>query len=155
MTDQARLKEINLKRLIPELIPTPKHLIQHHLKSFNYLLTHSFPKIIKAKVNNIITSEVKPHFKLRYRNIKVLKPTLTDNFVTRKLFPHECRLRDIAYSGEIKVDIEIINDEDGDLLNKVMEQVTIAASWPSNNDAAVTNLSGGRDAWPDACGSSD
>lgn len=112
MTDNKTLENVDLRQLIPELIPTPKHLIQHHLKSFNYLLTHEFPKIINAAVNNIIQSEVHPSFRIKYKRIRVLKPEITENFYTRKLYPHECRLRDLTYSGIIEVDVEIIYDHE-------------------------------------------
>ena len=33
-------------------------------------------------------------------------PTVTDNFQTKRLTPHDCRLRDMTYSAPITVDVE-------------------------------------------------
>lgn len=56
---------------------------------------------MKAKVNNIIRSEVKPKFYLKYKSIRILKPEITENFSKWRLYPMECRLREISYSGTI------------------------------------------------------
>ena len=39
------------------------------------------------------------HF--RYNNIKVAFPTYEENFNVYKLTPHECRVSDLTYAGNI------------------------------------------------------
>ncbi len=46
------------------------------------------------------------HTGCRYTNVYVGAPTVTDNFQTKRLTPHDCRLRDMTYSAPITVDVE-------------------------------------------------
>ena len=112
---EKEINEFEFKNLIPSFIPSTKHLFQHHLRSFNYLLSKKMPQIIHAKVNNTIISEVKPDFSIRYKAIRIKKPHICQNFITRRLFPNECRLREVTYSGSIEVDVEMVldNEENG------------------------------------------
>ena len=65
-----------------------------------------------AKVNNIVRSEVKTNFYIKYKNIRILKPEITERFVRRNLYPMECRLRDLTYAGTIEVDVEVFYEDD-------------------------------------------
>ena len=69
------------------------------------------PKIIKAKVNNTIQSDVETKFKINYLDIRVSKPQMIENWMRKPLKPNECRIRDISYSGNIEVDIKIVYKE--------------------------------------------
>lgn len=82
------------------------------MESFDFLLNTKIKQIIKANVNNKIQSEVKPEFTLKYKKVKVLKPEIAENFTKRRLFPMECRLREISYAGIIQVDVEIQFDDE-------------------------------------------
>ena len=42
----------------------------------------------------------------RYTNIYVGEPSYEENYITKPLTPHICRLRDITYSAPVYVDIE-------------------------------------------------
>ncbi|CAO3683759.1 unnamed protein product [Rhizopus stolonifer] len=62
-------------------------------------------QIIKA--NEKVTSNVNPHFYLKYTGIRVGMPERTDDDVANRSYtPHECRLRDLTYSANIFVDVE-------------------------------------------------
>ena len=52
------------------------------------------------------SAEVSAMLAHRYTNVYVGAPTVTDNFQTLELTPHECRLRDMTYSAPITVDVE-------------------------------------------------
>lgn len=58
-------------------------------------------RIIMAKVNNKIVSDVDEDFYLKYRNIRVGTPQITENFKIRKVTPHECRMGDLTYCADI------------------------------------------------------
>ena len=45
---------------------------------------------------------------IKYKNIKVMKPEIVENFTKWKLYPMECWLWEMTYSGIIYVDIELI-----------------------------------------------
>lgn len=65
------------------------------------MIDNELNKIIKAKVNNEIVSEVDSDFRIKYRYIKLEKPMITENFITRKLYPNECRIRNLTYNGNL------------------------------------------------------
>ena len=46
-----------------------------------------------------------PKFFLRYTNIYVDQPSVTDDMSDKKVSPHECRLRDLSYSAPVYVDL--------------------------------------------------
>ncbi|CAD6889454.1 unnamed protein product [Tilletia laevis] len=91
-----------------ELLPAylqVKGLVKQHIDSFNYFINTDLSNIIKA--NERITSDIDPRFYLKYTGIRVGMPQRADEeFKTKNIFPHECRLRDITYSAPILVDIE-------------------------------------------------
>lgn len=43
---------------------------------------------------------------MEYLDIRVLKPTIEEDYSKRELYPQECRLRDLNYSAPVVVDIE-------------------------------------------------
>ncbi len=98
--------------LINGFVKNKSELLSHHSNSFNYLIEEELPKIIQAKVNNTVTSEINQNFHIQYNNITLKKPYIIENFVTRKLYPNECRIRDITYSGSLEVDITIYHNDD-------------------------------------------
>ncbi|PVZ98868.1 hypothetical protein BB558_005126 [Smittium angustum] len=93
-----------------ELLPAflrVKGLVKQHTDSFNYFVDVELQKIIEA--NEIITSEVDPNFYLKYTGIRVGMAERQDSDIINSQFtPHECRLRDLNYSGNIYVDIEYV-----------------------------------------------
>ena len=95
------------KDLLEHLIPTTRRLVGSHLRSFNYFLDHGISAIANARVNNQICSDMLEDFRIVYKSIRVARPEISENFVTRPLYPQECRLREMTYSGNIMIDVEI------------------------------------------------
>lgn len=107
-----------------ELLPAflkVKGLVKQHLESFNYFVDVELKKILKA--NEYVLSDVDPNFFLRqfrtwrfsdvrYLDIRVGRPSVADNSLgpttqaPPDVYPHECRLRDLTYSGIIYVDVQ-------------------------------------------------
>ena len=89
-------------------------LIQHHLTSFNYFMTHQIPSIVREKdfivrvYNKESWDEVrKIHteiFEIRFGKVYISKPVLYDA-PHKPMYPHEARLRNLSYSGSLYVDI--------------------------------------------------
>ena len=91
-------------KLLPAFLKV-KGLVKQHIDSFNYFINTEIKKIMKA--NELVTSDADPNFYLKYLSISVGKPDVEESFnVTKPVAPHECRLRDMAYSAPITVDIE-------------------------------------------------
>eukprot|EP00124_Ichthyophonus_hoferi_P000134 Ihof_evm24s4 gene=Ihof_evmTU24s4 len=94
--------------LLPAFLKV-KGLIKQHIDSYNYFINVEIRKIVKA--NQFIRSDADPSFYLRYLNIKVGKPSEEAYESQKKIFPHECRLRDMTYSAPIYVDVEYVKDK--------------------------------------------
>ncbi|ORX87985.1 beta and beta-prime subunits of DNA dependent RNA-polymerase [Anaeromyces robustus] len=106
LTDPVNMIE-DKWRLVPAFLKT-RGLVKQHLDSFNYFINTDIKKIVQA--NSIIKSDVDPLFYAKFTDIWVDYPTVHDPQLQtdRKITPHECRLRDITYSGNIYIDIEYI-----------------------------------------------
>jgi len=95
--------------------------VKQHIDSFNYFVDVDMKKILKA--NEYVLSDVDPNFflkyipfnnlpKIRYLDIRVGKPSISDSnygpnvMAPPDVSPHECRLRDLTYSGIIYVDVQ-------------------------------------------------
>lgn len=80
-------------------------LVRPHIDSFNHFVNHDIKKIIEA--NKEVKCEADPSWYMRYTNVSVGTAEIEEGFsVVREASPQECRLRDITYAGEIKVNIE-------------------------------------------------
>ena len=90
-------------KLLPAFLRM-KGIARHHVDSFNYLVDTEMKKIVEH--NSLVISDSNPNIYLRYTNIYVEPPTIEQDMVTSKVTPNECRLRDLTYSGSIKVDVE-------------------------------------------------
>jgi len=91
-------------RLIPAFLKV-KGLVKQHIDSFNFFINVELKKIMKA--NEKVTCEADPNFYLKYLNIYVAEPQIEESFnVYKKIYPHECRLRDLTYSAPIYTDVE-------------------------------------------------
>lgn len=112
--------------LVKDFIPNIRTLLTHHLSSFNYLIETEMPKIISAKVNNEIQSQINSAFKIKYKKIYLKKPEFVENWTSRKLFPHECRLRDLTYSGSLEVDLEVDYEENSNSYRQIIHGIQIA-----------------------------
>ena len=61
------------------------------------------------KANEWIKSDAAgsdPGFYFRFTDIRVGMPRVTEELVTEKIFPHECRIRDMTYAAPMYVDVE-------------------------------------------------
>ncbi|EFN82912.1 DNA-directed RNA polymerase III subunit RPC2 [Harpegnathos saltator] len=64
---------------------------------------------------------VKPHFHSRYLDIHIGEPIFDESLNDiRKLYPHECRLRDLTYAAPIIVDIEYIRGNQPIIKNNIV-----------------------------------
>ena len=95
------------KDLLAHLVPTVRRLVGSHLRSFNYFLNHQMQNIVNAKVNNSVQSDVLNDFRVEYKRIYVSKPEISENFITRSIYPQECRLREMTYCGNIMIDLQV------------------------------------------------
>jgi len=101
----APVKSVKEKwKLVPAFLKV-KGLVKQHIDSFNYFANQDIKNIIKA--NEKVISDADPMFYLKYLDIRVGEPNTEEGFnITRSTTPHDCRLRDMAYSAPITVDIE-------------------------------------------------
>lgn len=101
----APVKEIKEKwKLLPAFLKV-KGLVKQHIDSFNYFINTEIKNIMKA--NEKVTSDADPAFYMKYLDIRVGMPDVEESFnITKRVSPHECRLRDMTYSAPITVDVE-------------------------------------------------
>lgn len=88
------------EKLVPAFLKV-RGLFKQHIDSFNHFVDTEMQRIIKAKVNNKILSDVDPMFYLQYNSIRVGFPEIVDNFRTRKIMPMECRIANLTYAANI------------------------------------------------------
>ncbi|MCO5550846.1 hypothetical protein L7F22_004339 [Adiantum nelumboides] len=92
-------------QLLPAFLKV-RGLVKQHIDSFNYFVNCEIKKIIHAKANEKITSDVDPNYYIKYLDIYVGKPSLEQDYMVESITPQQCRLRDITYAAPISVDIE-------------------------------------------------
>jgi DNA-directed RNA polymerase III subunit RPC2 len=98
------LKKIEEKwKLVPAFLRL-RGLVKQHIDSFNHFLNIGIKEIINA--NAMMTSEHDHRFYLKFTDINVDMPRISEDMVMHELTPHECRVRDMTYSAPIFVDIE-------------------------------------------------
>ncbi|KAL7639520.1 UNVERIFIED_CONTAM: hypothetical protein RMT77_010021 [Armadillidium vulgare] len=96
-------------KLVPAFLKV-KGLVKQHIDSFNYFLNTDIKKIVEA--NSKITTEVDARFYVKYKDVRVGKPSIEEGLnITKETTPHECRLRDITYSAPIIVDVEYMRGD--------------------------------------------
>ncbi|KAK7752346.1 DNA-directed RNA polymerase III complex subunit Rpc2 [Diatrype stigma] len=92
-------------QLLPAFLKV-KGLVKQHIDSYNFFVDHEIKEIIKA--NRIVRSDVDSSFWIEFTDIRVALPDRPDTGqgrVANDITPMECRLRDMAYSAKILVDI--------------------------------------------------
>ena len=108
------LKSIQEKwKLVPAFLRL-RGLVKQHIDSFNYLINDEIKNIIKA--NELITSDALSggipsddpanRFYFKFTDIRVGSPKLQEDCITKKIYPQECRIRDMTYSAQILIDVE-------------------------------------------------
>lgn len=89
-------------RLVPAFIKS-KGLVKLHIDSFNHFIETEIRNIVQA---NSRVSVPSANWWLEYNNVYLKPPTVNDgSVVASRVTPHDCRLRDLTYAGEILVDI--------------------------------------------------
>ncbi len=76
-----------------------KSLVRQHLESFNYFIEKEIKDIVAA--NSIVDSDIDHTFYLKFLDIRVSKPSITENMVETSLYPLECRNRSFTYASNI------------------------------------------------------
>lgn len=85
-----------------------KGLVRQHIESFDYFVDHEIKALVRA--NQMVDSDIDHTFYLKYLDIRVGTPTIEENMAKYSVFPMECRLRDVTYSGDIYVDVEYVRN---------------------------------------------
>ncbi|EPY35525.1 DNA-directed RNA polymerase III subunit RPC2 [Strigomonas culicis] len=93
--------------MLPALLKM-RGILNHHLASFDHLINVELRQILLNESNIEIKSSVDPDFVIRYTNIRVKSPQdiVGHGQVRRLITPHECRIRDLTYRGDMLVDVE-------------------------------------------------
>lgn len=78
-------------------------LVNQHIESFNHFLENDLRNIVAA--NAVIRSESDPTFFFEYKCVYVGEPSFSQDMVTKRITPHECRLRDLTYAAPLYVDV--------------------------------------------------
>ncbi len=108
MGDAAPIKDASEKwRLLPSFFKT-RSLVHHHLNSYNHFVDVTMKKIVRA--NSEIRLANDPTFFFRYTNVYIAAdgPTVDSGLVSERITPQQCRLRDMTYSANIKVDVRYV-----------------------------------------------
>ncbi|RWR74823.1 DNA-directed RNA polymerase III subunit 2 isoform X2 [Cinnamomum micranthum f. kanehirae] len=92
-------------QLLPEFLKV-RGLVKQHLDSFNYFINCEIKKIIHAKDNERIVSDINPKIYLKFLDIYVESPSVEEDHIREPLIPQRCRLSDTTYAAPVKVDIE-------------------------------------------------
>ncbi|KAJ3444575.1 intein-containing DNA-directed RNA polymerase iii subunit rpc2 precursor [Anaeramoeba flamelloides] len=95
-------------KLLPLFMQT-RGLLRQHIDSFNHFVEVDIKKIVKA--NSKITCDADPSFYLKYLDVNVGVPEVTEGLQKKSITPMECRLRDLTYSAPIYVDVEFMRNK--------------------------------------------
>ena len=108
-------------------------LVRHHIESFDHFMDTKVEEIVKQfnplsiysdydEETNIYKNEIK----LRFGNIYYNSPIINENNgSTKRMYPNNARLRNLTYSCNISVDLEIDVIEDPQNENKLLSSKTI------------------------------
>lgn len=91
-----------------------KSIVRQHIMSYNEFIDKGIKDILEA--NKMILSDLEPNFYIKYVDIRIGRPSVIENMVERKIFPNECRIRDLSYSSPILVDLEFVKK--GEVIKK-------------------------------------
>ena len=90
-------------------------LVNHHLNSFNYLITDDLPRIIREKefqikINADWNDELNMYLKsyyVNFENFYISKPVIYENNGKfTKLYPNMARLRNLTYESIFYIDVK-------------------------------------------------
>lgn len=99
------MSELPLKNkhtLVPAFLAV-KGLVKLHIDSYNHFIGTEIKNIVRANKRVYVPDA---NWWLEYNDIYVRPPTINDGgVVANRVTPHDCRLRDLTYAGEILVDV--------------------------------------------------
>ncbi|XP_065631564.1 DNA-directed RNA polymerase III subunit 2, partial [Quercus suber] len=90
-------------QLVPEFLKV-RGLVKQHLDSFNYFVNIGIKKIVRA--NDRIESSLDPSVYVRFKNVRIGKPSVPSDGVDDEICPQFCRLSDMTYAAPILVNVE-------------------------------------------------
>lgn len=81
------IKQVEEKwKLVPAYLQL-RGLVRQHIDSFNYFVNNELKDIIRAESNRRITLDKHPYYYMEYLDIRVLKPTIEEDYSKRELYP--------------------------------------------------------------------
>ena len=114
--------------IIRDYIQNRDGLVHHQINSFNAML-HNDIRAIVSNDNVIKVNHDTYSYVLHFSNVQVGYPAvIEDNRILKRIFPVDCRLRDLSYSAAVFVDLreEIHDHESMDVKTKIYHRVIIA-----------------------------
>ncbi|GFP99206.1 DNA-directed RNA polymerase iii subunit rpc2 [Phtheirospermum japonicum] len=114
---------VNKFQLVPEFLKV-RGLVKQHLDSFNYFVRTQIKKIVQA--NDLVTSKLDPSIYLRYKDVRIGKPSFLIDGVTEELTPQKCRLSDITYAAPIYVSIEYVTGSNNSKSTQTKDEEELA-----------------------------
>lgn len=101
--EEATTKILRHKESLVPAFLSVKGLVKLHIDSFNHFIETEIRNIVQANSRVSVPSF---NWWLEYNNVYIKTPTVNDgSVVASRVTPHDCRLRDLTYAGEILVDI--------------------------------------------------
>lgn len=94
MADKWRLVDLFLEY---------KGLVTQHIDSFNFFVSTEMQSLVRANVE--VRSDADNKWFLRFDNISIGEPCISEDMVLAPTTPQMCRLRDLTYAAPILVDI--------------------------------------------------
>lgn len=92
-------------KLLPHFLKL-RGLMRQHIDSYDYFVNVDISKIVQAKGNREVLSDVDPKFFLQYTGITVGTPCIEeDDYTVKTITPFQCRLRDCTYSAPLWVNV--------------------------------------------------
>eukprot|EP00903_Cladosiphon_okamuranus_P006791 g6619.t1 len=92
-------------KLLPHFLKL-RGLMRQHIDSYDYFVNVDISKIVQAKGNREVLSDVDPKFFLQYTGISVGAPCIEeDDYTVKSITPFQCRLRDCTYSAPLWVNV--------------------------------------------------
>ncbi|KAF6770817.1 hypothetical protein AHF37_10866 [Paragonimus kellicotti] len=99
----------NKQALVPAFLSS-KGLVKLHIDSYNHFIETEIKNIVRAN-NRVSVPEA--NWWLEYNDVYVRPPTVNDGgVVASRVTPHDCRLRDLTYAGEILVDVTFMRQNE-------------------------------------------
>ena len=91
---------------------TKNGLVKHQIDSYNNFINYEIQKIIDD-VGNVVFNKANDVYKIEFKEISLSNVTHVESTSQQfKILPHESRLRNVSYCGNLFVNVEIIKNEE-------------------------------------------